>query len=228
MTTYAFFDLDNTLIKPVSLVSFFIFLAKNDQVSPQQIAQFEHLKTLKAAGVDRQQLNRQYYAIYQGLSVSSLMTMGERWFKAQRPADLFHATVCERVRMHREKGHQTCIVSGSFLPCIRPIQATLCIDHVICTELEVLDNRLTGALTRQAIGPSKQERMRAFIDAVAGSSNACYAYADDISDLDMLTAVGHPVAVTSTSNALYRHAQKNDWTIIDPAAAPRTDASITE
>jgi HAD superfamily hydrolase (TIGR01490 family) len=214
LKTYAFFDLDNTLIKPVSLVSFFTFLTKNGVFGPRQLAQFERIKMLKAAGIDRLQLNREYYAIYQGLSYSSLMEMGEKWFKAYNTPGFFNETVCHRVAIHREKGHRTCIVSGSFLPCIRPIQRELGIEHRICTELMLAEGCLTGRASRYAIGKHKKERMEAFIEAVNVSSDDCYAYADDISDLEMLTTVGHPIAVTPPGSSLHTLASINNWHII--------------
>src|SRR5690606_13371575 len=41
----------------------------------------------------------------------------------------------------------------------------------------------------------------------------CYAYSDSASDLPMLTAVGHPVAVNPDA-ALERHARLNGWPIV--------------
>jgi HAD superfamily hydrolase (TIGR01490 family) len=225
LKTYAFFDLDNTLIKPVSLVSFFIFLTKNGLFGPRQLAQFERIKMLKAAGIDRLQLNREYYAIYQGLSFSSLMEMGEKWFEAHNSPDFFNPKVCQRVAMHREKGHRTCIVSGSFFPCIRPIQRKLGIEQQICTELMLAEGYLTGRVSRYAIGTHKKERMDAFIEAENVSSDNCYAYADDISDLEMLTTVGHPIAVTPPGSTLHKLASKNKWHIISPADT-QNDANV--
>lgn len=227
MKTYAFFDLDNTLIKPVSLVSYFTFLTKNGVFGPQQLVQFERIKMLKTAGIDRLQLNREYYAIYQGLSFSSLMEMGEKWFNANKTNDFFNSTVCNRVAMHREKGHLTCLVSGSFLPCIRPIQRELDIDHRICTELMLAEGSLTGRVSRYAIGMHKKERIDEFIEAMNVSSDDCYAYADDISDLAMLTTVGHPNVVTHPGSALHTLASNNNWHIISPADSEENDTNVT-
>ncbi len=225
MKTYAFFDLDNTLIKPVSLVSFFTFLTKNGVFGSRQLAQFERIKMLKAAGIGRQQLNREYYAIYQGLSFTSLMELGEKWFQANNTPDFFNSTVCHRVAMHREKGHRTCIVSGSFLPCIRPIQRELGIEHRICTALMSAEGCLTGRVSRYAIGTHKKVRMKAFIEAVNVSPGDCYAYADDISDLEMLTTVGHPIVVTSPGSTLHTFASNNNWHVISPADS-QNDANV--
>lgn len=226
MKTFAFFDLDNTLIKPVSLVSFFKFLTKKGVFCPQQLEQFERIKTMKAAGIDRLLLNREYYAIYQGLSFSLLIEMGEKWFKAHNTHDLFNSAVCNRVAMHREKGHRTCLVSGSFLPCIRPIQRELNIEHRICTELMMADGCLTGRVSRYAIGMHKKKRMEGFIEAMNVSSDDSYAYADDISDLAMLTTVGHPNAVTHPGSALHTLASNNNWHIINPADS-ENDTNLT-
>ena len=41
----------------------------------------------------------------------------------------------------------------------------------------------------------------------------CYAYSDSASDLPMLEAVGHPVAV-NPDGKLERHARRNGWPIV--------------
>ena len=43
--------------------------------------------------------------------------------------------------------------------------------------------------------------------------NQCYAYSDSASDLPMLSAVGHPVAV-NPDGKLERHARANGWPVV--------------
>ena len=60
--------------------------------------------------------------------------------------------------------------------------------------------------------------------------NQCYAYSDSASDLPMLEAVGHPVAVNPDAK-LERHARRNGWPIVifsqqTKSVVRRTAASI--
>ena len=58
----------------------------------------------------------------------------------------------------------------------------------------------------------------------------CYAYSDSASDLPMLEAVGHPVAVNPDAK-LERHARRNGWPIVifsqqTKSVVRRTAASV--
>lgn len=208
---FAFFDLDNTLIKPVSLISFFSYLVQRELVNEVQIAQFEQLKHNKQSGVSREVLNRQYYEIYQGMDWHELLTLGQAWFNSVLESDFYYQKMKDVVRKHQQKGHATCIVSGSFLPCIAPIQHDLGIEHVLCSELEVIDGHVTGRLLQQVIGDGKGDVMHNF--ALKNNINLAqsYGYADDISDRTMLEKVGCPVAVISQQNPLIQYASKQNW-----------------
>ena len=54
----------------------------------------------------------------------------------------------------------------------------------------------------------------------------CYAYSDSASDLPMMSAVGHPVAV-NPDGALERHARQHGWPVVDFHETTRAVARIT-
>jgi phosphoserine phosphatase len=72
-----------------------------------------------------------------------------------------------------------------------------------------------GAFTGRFDGPfvygdGKVEAMKAFADAHDIDLDASYAYSDSLSDLPMLRAVGHPVAV-NPDPALTEIAREEGW-----------------
>ena len=73
------------------------------------------------------------------------------------------------------------------------------------------------------VGESRAAWLRYWAGENGTDLTRSYAYADSHSDLPLLQAVGHPVAVRPDVT-LQRHAKKNRWPIVDwasPASASR-------
>ena len=142
---------------------------------------------------------------------------------ALRPA------VVGRLRDHQAQGHRPVLVSGSFRPISEAVAARLDIPDVLATALEVRDGRYTGRIARGPYvgeratgivpplcqGPGKRVHVEAFLaDAGAGIDLAAsYAYADSFVDEDLLSLVGHPVAVAPDSG-LAAIAAERGWPVI--------------
>jgi hypothetical protein len=62
-------------------------------------------------------------------------------------------------------------------------------------------------------GPGKVEAMLEIARWEGLDLGQCYAYSDSHSDLPMLSAVGHPVAV-NPDGKLERHARVNGWPVV--------------
>jgi phosphoserine phosphatase len=60
------------------------------------------------------------------------------------------------------------------------------------------------------IGQGKAEAVRDFLATHGARAEECFAYGDHITDLSMLEAVGHPVAVIGDPK-LAQHAQQRRW-----------------
>ena len=70
------------------------------------------------------------------------------------------------------------------------------VDEAIATRAELDDDgRYTGEVEFYAYGPYKAEAMREVAGATSIDLAASYAYSDSATDMPMLEAVGHPVAV---------------------------------
>src|SRR5204862_314267 len=70
--------------------------------------------------------------------------------------------------------------------------------------------RYTGLLEFYAYGVEKAGAMREIADRIGLDLAGSYAYSDSITDLPMLEAVGHPVAVNADKE-LRRLAEERDW-----------------
>jgi fatty acyl-CoA reductase len=84
-------------------------------------------------------------------------------------------------------------------------------DHVVCARLGERDGLLTGELV--AAPPTGEARAQVMADFAAQHGldlQESVAYADSASDLPMLEAVGHPVAVNPETK-LAAIARKRGW-----------------
>jgi len=123
------------------------------------------------------------------------------------------------VREHRAAGHRTVLVTGAVAPLTRPVAPLF--DEVVAADLAVdSDGRCTGFLIRPPLvgeGRAAWLRHRAHIEGWELPSS--YAYADSASDLPMLRAVGHPVAV-DPDVSLSRVARRSRWQVENWHARP--------
>lgn len=92
--------------------------------------------------------------------------------------------VVARVAWHQRRGDEVVIVSASFSWYLEPVAVHLNIDHVLATDLEVANGRLTGLL----VGPNvrraeKVRRLEAWLD---GAPAQIWAYGDNAGDRELL------------------------------------------
>lgn len=118
------------------------------------------------------------------------------------------------VDIHRHAGRSTYIVSAAPKEIVEPLAVSLGMTGGIGTVGEVVDGVYTGELD----GPFcyGQGKVDAIVELARWDGldlAQCYAYSDSASDLPMLSAVGHPVAVNPDSR-LERHARRNGWPVV--------------
>ena len=93
------------------------------------------------------------------------------------------------------------LVSGSFEPLLRYIQLAVDADHILCTEAEVIDGVYTGEIKGQpCIGEHKRDALLKYALLHHISLSSSFAYGDDVTDMQMIEAVGYGRQVESKSN----------------------------
>src|SRR6202011_1891139 len=70
----------------------------------------------------------------------------------------------------------------------------------------------TGRMEFDAFGPAKSKSMLSMADELGIDLSASFAYSDSATDLPMLEAVGHPVAV-NPDRVLARVAKEREWEV---------------
>ncbi len=115
---------------------------------------------------------------------------------------------------HRRAGRDTFIVSAAPQEIVEPLAQALGMTGGIGTRSVVENGVYTGQLDGPfCYGEGKVEAMQALASWNNYDLSQSYAYSDSASDLPMLEAVGHPVAVNPDSK-LEREARRNGWPIV--------------
>src|SRR5205823_6109520 len=123
-----------------------------------------------------------------------------------------------RVREHRALGHRTLLITGALDFVIAPLRPLF--DDVVCARMGERAGRFTGELVEAPpTGEARALIMAEYAEREGLRLEQSVAYADSASDLPMLEAVGHPVAVNPEAK-LATIARRRGWHTEDWSRAP--------
>ncbi len=116
--------------------------------------------------------------------------------------------------LHRHAGRNTYIVSAAPVEIVEPLAHSLGMTAGIGTRSKIVDGVYDGQLAGPLVyGAGKVTAMEEIARWDGLDLAQCYAYSDSASDLPMLQAVGHPVAV-NPDGRLGRHARDHAWPVV--------------
>ena len=212
----AFFDLDKTIIAKSSTLAFSrpFFdqgLINRRSVLKSSYAQFLFL--LSGADHDQMERMRAYLtSMCAGWNVDQVRSVvAETLHDIVDP--LVFAEAADLIADHKLRGHDVIVVSASGEEVVAPIADALGATRSTATRMAVADGLYTGEVEFYCYGEGKVDAMRQLADEYHYDLSACYAYSDSVTDLPMLTAVGHPTAV-NPDRALRKAAAGNGWPIL--------------
>ncbi|TIC85712.1 HAD-IB family hydrolase [Nocardioides sp. GY 10127] len=219
----AVFDMDGTLLSS-NVVETYLWMRLAELEGAGRLAELARTAArvpglVRAERRDRGALLRAVYREYAGADLAELDAVADELLTSHVLSRLAPEAV-RRIREHRRAGHRTVLVTGAVRPLTRPLAPLF--DHVEAVDL-VADERgrATGHLVSSPlVGESRAAFLQGYASEHGLDLSQSYAYADSHSDLPLLAAVGHPVAV-SPDVALMRHARRHHWTIVD-WASPET------
>lgn len=218
---FAAFDLENTLIAS-NVVESYSWLATRHLPLDERV-RFT-LRTLREAPSllaldrrDRGDFLRHFYRRYEGAPADRLRDDAWELFSHLILTKSFPSGI-RRVREHRALGHRTILITGALDFVVEPLRPLF--DEIVAANLSVKDGRLTGELdTGPPTGEARALAMKAYADAEGLRMDQGVAYADSASDLPMLEAVGHPVAVNPEAK-LAAIARRRGWHVEQWAKSP--------
>jgi HAD superfamily hydrolase (TIGR01490 family) len=216
MAGAAFFDLDKTLMEGSSALHFGRAAYKAGMVSRRQLASdaWANLKFRLNGSTDQgtDELRERILASIAGQRVVDLARMGPDVLAGILP--LLYREVLDEAYGHQDAGRRVYIVTAASQELAEVLAHVLVLDGGLGMRSEVRD----GVYTGKAAGPftyreGKAEAIRELAAREGIDLTESYAYSDSESDLPMMRAVGHPVAV-NPDRALERVAREEGWRIM--------------
>jgi HAD superfamily hydrolase (TIGR01490 family) len=117
----------------------------------------------------------------------------------------------KEINFHKNNGVKVIILSSTLDYICRSMSENLGMDGFICSSLESKDGLFTGRpVGRLCYGEEKLERLTGYCSTNTIDHSCLWYYADSISDLPVLNAVGHPVCI-NPDRKLNREALKRGW-----------------
>ncbi|WP_219942565.1 HAD family phosphatase [Iamia sp. SCSIO 61187] len=195
----AFFDLDKTVIAKASMVAFGKPLYRAGLLNRWIL-----LRALSGQlvylylGADEERMARmrtKVLALTAGWDQAQMRAVVAATLEEVIDPIVFDEAV-DLIAEHQAAGRRVFIISASPEEIVVPLARHLGVDEAIATRARVDDRgRYTGEVAFYAYGVHKAERMEEVAAERGIDLAASYAYSDSITDVPMLEAVGHPVAV---------------------------------
>ena len=199
MQQAAFFDLDKTVIAKSSTLAFGKPFYKAGFLGRRTLMKLGMAQLFYVLfGADEDQLQR---------ARDQLLRLTAGWHRAEieqlveetldEVADpLVYAEALFLIDEHKRNGRRVILVSASPEQIVRPIGRHVGVTEIIATRIKT-DSAgfFQPELERYAMGPGKAEAIVELAERESIDLDGSYAYSDSGTDLPMMEAVGHPIAV---------------------------------
>lgn len=218
MAAAAFYDLEGTLVS-TNLIHTLAFYARNQ---PGLLKAFKKsaatLVSLPLFAVtdqySRKVFNDLYFKRYRGESEDRLRFFAQELFETVLKPNVFPGTY-ELLEKSRSLGLRQIVVTGALDVSVKPLMEHLGIHEYVANRLEFVNGIATGRLLPPVMAAAtKASWIRTFAEREGISLSDSYAYTDSMSDLPMLSIVGHPAAVNPDMR-LKHTALHHDWPILN-------------
>jgi HAD superfamily hydrolase (TIGR01490 family) len=214
----AFFDLDKTVVAKSSTLAFGRELYREGLLSRAVVLRGAYAQLVyHLFGANEGRMERSRVALLE-------LTKGWEAERVQRLVretlqeiidPLVYAEALELFAEHRRAGRDLYLVSASGIEVVEPLAEYLGVPHVIATISGIDDDgRYDGTLDFYCYAEAKAVAITAEAQERGIDLTASYAYSDSVTDIPMMEAVGHPVAV-NPDRELRAHAEAQGWQICD-------------
>jgi HAD superfamily hydrolase (TIGR01490 family) len=216
----ALFDLDHTLIPFDSGMAWTRFLVREGALDGGAEARYLGFCEQYVAGTldiyAMVRANLLPLAAFEREQLAQWRQRFEREIAEQLPDDAMRA----RVAHHLGRGDLCAVVTATERLVAEPFARAFGIEHLVCTEGEMIDGRRTGEIDGlPCFREHKLTRVQQWLAGLSAAPDTIAAfdesffYSDSITDLPLLEAVTHPVAVRPDER-LRAHAQRAGWQLL--------------
>ena len=214
----SFYDLEGTLVS-TNLVHTLGFYARRQQgllaTVKKSVGTLAKLPLFGLTDLySRNVFNELFFQSYKGESIDRLRFFSEELFEDVLKPAIFAGTL-DLIEKSRKLGHRQIVITGALDFSMKPLIDYLGVDDFVANRLEFVNGYATGRLLPPVMASATKARwIREYAEKNEINLSESFAYSDSISDLPMLSIVGHPVAVNPDFR-LKQTALQHDWAILD-------------
>ena len=214
----AFYDLEGTLVS-TNLVHTLAFYSRRQQgfftTIKKSVGTFAKLPLFGVTDLySRNVFNEFFFQSYAGESQDRLRYFSEELFEEVLKPAIFDGTR-ELIAQSKKIGQKQIVITGALDFTVDRLCEYLGIEEFVSNRLEFVNGYATGRILPPVMASAtKAKWMREYAEKNDINLSESYAYSDSISDLPMLSIVGHPVAVNPDFR-LKQTATQHDWAILD-------------
>ena len=214
----AFYDLEGTLVA-TNLVHTLGFYAKRQQglwqTAKKSVGTLAKLPFFGITDLySRNVFNEVFFRSYEGFSQDRLRYFSDELFEEVLKPAIYDGTP-ELIEQGKKIGQRQVVLTGALDFTIARLMNHLGIDDFVANRLEFVNGYATGRVLPPVMASAtKAKWIREYAEREDINLSESYAYSDSISDLPMLSIVGHPVAVNPDFR-LKQTARQHDWAILD-------------
>ncbi|WP_029011969.1 HAD-IB family hydrolase [Niveispirillum irakense] len=196
----AIFDFDGTLIAGDSLLPFL------ERVAGKRRARYALVRSVRAAlmRAGRGKGGDVRTQVKEGLLARTLKGVPEEKARAVA-AEMgswvrWHNPIRDTLLRHADQGHHVVVATGALALYMPSLLEGLPVNHLMATEMEVVDGLLTGRMCHggNCVRDEKARRVQDYLSG-QGPFSATYGYGNRPSDLPFLAMMHHPTIVPTVS-----------------------------
>lgn len=214
----AFYDLEGTLVSTNLVHTLGFYAQRQGGILPTIKKSALTLAKLPFFGItdlySRNVFNEVFFKSYEGESEDRLRFFANDLFEKKLKPAIYDGTI-DLIESSRRLGQKQVVITGALDFSIKPMMDYLGIDDWAANRLEFVNGYATGRILPPIMASAtKAKWIREYAERNDINLSESYAYSDSISDLPMLSIVGHPVAINPDFR-LKQTALQHDWAILN-------------
>lgn len=216
MRIAAFFDLDRTLLRENSGSLYALHEFRQGRLSAWQLAKSAYWLTLHHyAMLDVEDAYGKAASHWRGVRGQDVKALAAEWFREHVAHRLTRGGGLA-LEEHRRLGHTLVLLSNTSEFIAAAAVESWQLDAFLANEIPCnVEGRITGTMGRPlCIGEGKVVKAEVFAREHRIDLAKSYFYGDSVTDIPMLSRVGHP-RVVNPDAGLLREAIKRGWTLED-------------
>lgn len=148
-----------------------------------------------------------------GKTESEMAALGHQ-IHEQEIEDSIFPEIRQIIAAHRAAGHTIAVATAASRYEVQSAVAALGIDHLLCTEMDLVEGKLTGEILGEVLaGPAKAAAVKRFVTRHGGALRRTHFYSGCDEDLSLMGAVAFPHPV-NPQEALADTARARAWPIL--------------